>query len=198
MTPGSETPITQSLRVLVADEDEAALVRLAEALESLGHEVVQFAVSVSEAAQRIAAEDPDLSFVMVHDDDEHALSLIEETVACSSGPVIAHVNADAGSTFVERAADRGVAAYVSDVTPEVLQGAIEVAMRRHHETEALEAKVGQLEGALARRALIERAKGILMERHSLSERAAFERLRQNARSQGRRVVDVAQEVVGGV
>ena len=45
--------------------------------------------------------------------------------------------------------------------------------------------------------MIERAKGILMERHGIDERAAFEHLRDHARSQSRRVVDVARAVTEG-
>jgi AmiR/NasT family two-component response regulator len=78
-----------------------------------------------------------------------------------------------------------------------VQGAIEVALRRYEETARLEVKVEQLESALARRALIERAKGILMERHALDERGAFELLRDHARAQRRRVVDVARAVTEG-
>ena len=78
-----------------------------------------------------------------------------------------------------------------------MQSAIEVALRRHAEIERLEAKVDQLEGALARRAVIERAKGILMERHGVDDRTAFERLRTHARTERRRVVDVALAVADG-
>ena len=55
----------------------------------------------------------------------------------------------------------------------------------------------QLESALERRALIERAKGILMERHGLDDREAFELMRDHARAQNRRVVDVARAVTDG-
>jgi AmiR/NasT family two-component response regulator len=81
--------------------------------------------------------------------------------------------------------------------PESVQGAIEVAVRRHREATYLTEKVEQLESALERRGVIERAKGILMERHSVGERDAFEMLRDHARASGRRVVDVAQSVVDG-
>ena len=80
---------------------------------------------------------------------------------------------------------------------ETVQSAMEIAVRRHAETEALTERVTQLETALARRALIERAKGILMERHGLDERAAFELLREHARSQSRTVLSVAQAVADG-
>jgi len=74
---------------------------------------------------------------------------------------------------------------------------VEVALRRHRDTAALGEKVDQLEGVLTRRGTIERAKGIVMERHGLEERAAFDLLRDHARSRSRRVVEVAQAVVDG-
>ena len=185
-----------NLRVLIADEDESKLDGLRATLERLGHEVMPFAVSVREAAELIAREDPNLTIVMVHQDDEHALSLISEAVEFASGPVIATVrNGDAD--FLARAAEHGISAYVQGTEPESVQGAIEVALRRYREMAQLAGKVDQLEGALQRRVVIERAKGILMERHSVDERQAFELLRENARSSSRRVVEVAQTVVDG-
>ena len=72
-----------------------------------------------------------------------------------------------------------------------------MAVRRYRENRELVEKVGQLEGALERRAVIERAKGILMERHSVDEQRAFELLRDHSRGSGRRVLDVARSVVEG-
>jgi len=185
-----------NLRVLIADEDQGALEVLRGTLEGLGHEVVPFAVSVREAAELIAREDPNLTIVMVHRDDEHALSLISEAVEYASGPVIATVR-DGDADFVARAAEHGISAYVEGTAPQSVQGAIEIALRRHREAEELAGKVVQLEGALERRVIIERAKGILMERHGTDERRAFDLLRESARSNSRRVVDVAQAVVDG-
>src|SRR3954462_14172835 len=88
-----------NLRVLIADEDQSALEGLRATLEQLGHEVIPFAVSVREAAELITREDPNLTIVMVHRDDEHALLLISEAVEYASGPVIATVrdrDADVG------------------------------------------------------------------------------------------------------
>jgi response regulator NasT len=98
---------------------------------------------------------------------------------------------------VARAADMGIAGYVDSWEPQDVQAAIEVALRRHRESERLTQKVEQLESALERRAVIERAKGILMERHGIDEREAFARLRDHARSGGRRVVEIAQAVLDG-
>ena len=184
------------LRVLVADEDHAALDGLAELLGQLGHTVGAYAIEVSEVAERIAAEDPELSLVVLHSDDDHALALIEEICAYASGPVIA-LTQEEDPEFIARAADRGIDAQAKPGDPDAIQSAIEVALRRHAEIERLEAKVDQLEGAIARRAVIERAKGILMERHGVDDRTAFERLRTRARTERRRVVDVALAVAEG-
>jgi AmiR/NasT family two-component response regulator len=190
------TRTERGLRVLLADEDAEKLKRLGDVLTDLGHQVTPFAVSVREAAEIIAREDPDLAMVAVHQDDEHALELIHETVEFAAGPVIAQVP-DGDTDFVARAAERGISAWVGSMSPNAVQAAIEVAMRRYREARQLSDKVDQLQTALERRAVIERAKGILMERHNVGEREAFELLRENARSSSQRVVDVAQAVVGG-
>lgn len=185
-----------NLRVLIADENEHALRNLHEVLAGLGHEVTPYAVSVHEAVELIAKEDPQVAIVVVHHDDEHALALISEAVEYASGPVIAQMP-DADVHFLARAAEAGISAYAESLDPESVQGAIEVAVRRYREASLLGEKVEQLESALERRGLIERAKGILMERHSVPEREAFELLRDHARAAGRRVVDVAQSVAEG-
>ncbi len=196
MSPPVETQRERGLRVLLADESEEALKELETIMTGLGHEVAPYAVSVEQAAELIATEDPDIAFVMVHQDDEHALALIAEAVEFASGPVVAHIR-DADMDFVTRAAARGISAYVDASTPEAVQGAIEVALRRYRERAELEAKVGQLETALNRRSVIERAKGILMERHAIGDGQAFELMREHARAQRRSVVDVASSVLEG-
>jgi response regulator NasT len=186
----------EGLRVLVADEDVEALDRLAGLLHGLGHEVCAYAVEVSDVPERIVTDDPEISIVVLHRDDDHALALIEEICAYASGPVIA-LTQEEDPEFTARAADRGISAQAKPDDPEAVQSAIEVSLRRHAEIERLEAKVDQLEGALARRAVIERAKGILMERHGVDDRTAFERLRTHARTERRRVADVAAAVAEG-
>jgi response regulator NasT len=193
----STTTITERhLRVLIADENEAALRGLHAVLAKLGHEVTPYAVSVRDAVELIAREDPEVAIVVVHQDDEHALALITEAVEYASGPVIAQMP-DADVDFLARAAEAGISAYAESMDPEAIQGAIEVAVRRYREAARLGDKVEQLESALERRGIVERAKGILMERHSVAEREAFELLRDHSRASGRRVVEVAQSVLDG-
>jgi len=196
--PRGEHTTTQvrGLRVLAADEDEEALRHIAAILRALGHQVTEFAIGGAEVANAIAREDPDASVVVVHHDDEHALGLIDEIVSFSSGPVVALLDSE-DPEFVRKAADRGIHAYARPIESTAVQSALEVAVRRHAEQAQLSEEVDQLETALERRAVIERAKGVLMERHQVDERAAFELLRAKARSTSRSVVDLSRAVLDG-
>lgn len=181
------------LRILAADEDSDALRQTTTLLERLGHDVTAEVASVAEACNAIARDDPDASVVVVHDDAEHALDLIEELTESSSGPVVAVLTGQ-DAAFVRAAVDRGIAAIASAQTLDDLRTALEVALRHRADHDALFERVGQLEHALERRAMIERAKGMLMERHGIDERAAFELLRTRARASSRQVVAVARDV----
>jgi response regulator NasT len=83
-----------------------------------------------------------------------------------------------------------VFAYITDEDTRDWQSSIDIVLRRFAEYHALE-------GAFGRRALTERAKGVLMERHSIDELAAFEMLREHARAGNHKLVDVAMAVVDG-
>lgn len=189
--------LERDLRVLVADEDPRSLEDLAAVLEALGHEVTGVAVRVDEAAAVVAEHDPDVAMVKLHDDTSHALDLIGEISDFASGPVIALLR-DEDPAFVAQAADRGIFAYAVPLTAATVQGAIEVATRRHAEVDRLETTVEQLRTALQRRTVIERGKGILMERHGVVDRDAFELLRAEARRRNRRVADLALAVSEGL
>jgi response regulator NasT len=189
-------PTSTGLRILAADEDEETLRAVDDVLAKLGHTVTAHVVALRQAAELIVQEEPDLSVVAVHDDDDHALELIEEINEYASGPVIVLLG-EHQPEFVAAAAERGIDAFARPRFLAEVQGAIELAVRRHADHARLTEQVEQLESALERRGTIERAKGILMERHGVDERQAFELLRQQARRSNRRVVDLAHAVGDG-
>lgn len=186
-----------SLRILAADEDESTLRAVDRLLAGLGHEVTAHAVTVQQAADLVASEDPDLSVVVVHDDDAHALDLIEEITEYARGPLIVLLG-EHEADFVSSAAERGIDAFARPQFEAEVQGVIDLTMKRHAEVTRLNEQVEQLESALERRGTIERAKGILMERHGVGERQAFELLRQQARRSNRRVAELAGAVADGL
>jgi response regulator NasT len=186
----------KGLRILTADEDESTLNATDTVLEGLGHTVTGHVTNVAAVGDLVAREDPDLSIVVVDSDDEHALDLIDEMGEYARGPIIALVGSHEPG-FVSAAAERGIYAFARMRFLDEVEGAIELALRRHAETSRLTEQVSQLESALERRGTIERAKGILMERHGVDERAAFELLRRQSRKSNKRVVDLAHAVTDG-
>ena len=177
----------QHLRVLIANEKRDRLELLAQVVIGLGHDVIAREIYVKEVGPVTAREHPDVALVGLGTSSEHALELISGIVREASCPVIAILHAD-DPAYVREAAKRGVFAYIIDGTPDELQSAIDITLQRFAEYQSLQ-------GAFGRRALIEQAKGILMERHSISADAAFERLRDHSQRNGRKLSDVASAVV---
>ena len=111
----------------------------------------------------------------LHEDEEHALELVEEIVDESICPVIVQTDGD-DPEFAARAAERGVFAFSTPVEADALQAAIEVAVRRFEELEELAEQVENLEGALRRardrRARKGHADGAARHRRAAGVRAA--------------------------
>jgi AmiR/NasT family two-component response regulator len=154
----------QHLRVLIANERAERLERVAVVVVSLGHTVIARELNVDEVGQVTREERPDVALVGLGESTEHALEHITQIVREAACPVIALLGSD-DAAFVSEAR-RGVFGYITDGDGAHLQGAIDIALSRF-------AEYHNLEGAFGRRAVIERAKGILMERHGASDKAAF-------------------------
>jgi response regulator NasT len=114
------------------------------------------------------------------------IDLIVREAAC---PVILLLHTRDPS-FVKEASKRGIFAHINDADVEEWQSSIDITLRRF-------AEFHELKGAFGRRALIERAKGILMERHAIDDDAAFELMREHSRDHNRKLVDLATAVVDG-
>jgi AmiR/NasT family two-component response regulator len=180
---------TQHLRVLIANERRDRLALVAPIVAALGHEVIAREIEVNDVGAVTARERPDVALVGLGESSDHALTLIEKIVQESACPVIVLIHAP-DPEFVKEASKRGIFAYITDADAMDWQSSIDIVLRRF-------AEYHDLEGAFGRRAVTERAKGILMERHAVDENAAFAMLRDHSRSVNRRLVDVAAAVVDG-
>jgi AmiR/NasT family two-component response regulator len=180
---------TQHLRVLIANERKDRLALVVPTVAALGHEVIAREVEVEDVGAVTARERPDVALVGLGESSEHALGLIERIVREAACPVIALIHAP-DADFVGEASKLGIFAYITDADGEDWQSSIDIVLRRF-------AEYHDLQGAFGRRAVTERAKGILMERHSVDEKSAFEMLREHSRTANRKLVDVADAVVDG-
>ena len=180
---------TDHLRVLIANERRDRLALVAPIVADLGHEVIAREIDVEEVGRATARERPDVALVGLGESSEHALGLINKIVHEAACPVILLIHAP-NPAFVREASKRGIFAFITDAEARDWQSSIDIVLRRFAEFQ-------DLEGAFGRRAVIERAKGILMERHSVDEQAAFAMLRESSRSHNRKLIDVATAVVDG-
>ena len=177
------------LRVLLANERADHLEETALVIARLGHAVTARETNIAAVAALTEVGIFDVAIVSVGEDTEHALDLIGSIVREANCPVIAILDVE-DAAFIHQAAKRGVFAYItaSDARDDQLASAIDVVLARFTEFH-------DLEGAFGRRALTERAKGILMERHSIDEDIAFLLLRDESRKSNRKLIEVAQAVV---
>ena len=179
----------EHLRILIANQLAQRLDYVTATVVGLGHEVIARSIDVADVAAITARERPDVALVGLGESSQHALDLIDQIVRGAACPVIAILETD-DHAFINEAAKRGIFAYITDGDPGDLQSSIDIVLRRFAEYQ-------NLEGAFGRRAVIERAKGILMERHSIDDNDAFELLRTHARSSNRKLTDIASAIVDG-
>jgi AmiR/NasT family two-component response regulator len=180
---------TDHLRVLIANERKDRLALVAPIVVALGHQVIAREIDVEDVGAVTARERPDVALVGLGESSVHALDLIDRIVREAACPVIVLIHTR-DPEFVKEASKRGVFAHISDADVEDWQSSIDIVLRRF-------AEYHDLEGAFGRRALIERAKGILMERHSVDDVGAYEMLREQSRTNNRKLIDLATAVVDG-
>lgn len=177
----------QSLRVLIANEKQERLGLLTDVLAGMGHVAVAAGIEIDEIGPVTRRERPDVALVALGDSSDHALEMITKIVREAACPVIALIHGGEPA-FVNEAAKRGIFAHVTDDDPVELQSTLDIVLRRF-------AEYHNLEGAFARRATIERAKGVLMATHAIDEEQAFDLLRRHSQQTGVRLLELAEAVV---
>jgi two-component system, response regulator / RNA-binding antiterminator len=183
------------VKVLLADDDAERAGAVARVLAAdAGLTVVRLKPGESLAGS-VASLAPDVVLVDMARPDRDALDGIRQVAALNSRPVILFVDED-DPAFMEEAISAGVSSYNAigmpppDVKP-ILRAA--VALFRRHQQARDDLRLA--ESRLNERSVIDRAKAILIKQRRLSEPDAYKWLRRTAMSRGRRIVDVASELI---
>jgi two-component system, response regulator PdtaR len=183
------------VRILVAEDETIIRLDLKEMLVQAGFEVCAEARDGEEAVALARSERPDLAIMDVKmpkvDGIEAARRILDER------PIpIVMLTAYGQEELVSRAVEAGVFGYlVKPFREQDLLPAIAAARARHDELQAVREEAESLAEALAARKVIERAKGLLMEKETLSEEDAFARLRKASQASGRPLKVIAEAVV---
>jgi AmiR/NasT family two-component response regulator len=183
------------VRVLIAEDETIIRLDLKELLQRAGFEVCAEARDGAEAVELARSEEPDVAVLDVKmprlDGIEAARRILDER------PIpIVMLTAYGQEELVSRAVEAGVFGYlVKPFREQDLVPAIRAARARHEELAAVREEADSLSEALAARKLIERAKGLLMEREKLTEGEAFARLRKASQVTGRPLKVVAEALI---
>jgi len=187
--------MSQSLRILIADDEADLRDSMRETLSVLGHEIVGVAATGRELVDQARSTKPDL---VITDIKMPVIDGIDAAIEiCQDGPIpIILVSAYHDRELVSRAGESHVLAYlVKPIGQQDLETAISIVMRRFEQFQDLRREAADLRQAMEDRKIIERAKGILMQRAELSEDEAYRRLNKTARDGNRKLREVAQSIL---
>lgn len=152
--------------------------------------------------ERIAQLQPDLIIVDAESDARDALEHVVMATRDERRPIVMFTN-DNDTRDVKHAVAAGVSAYiVAGLSPTRIRPILDVALARFEHEQALlktlastQSERDQLSAELKDRKLIDRAKGLLMQRQGLSEDDAFKKMRKTAMDKGLKLADVAQRML---
>lgn len=183
------------MRILIAEDETIIRLDLRAMLERASFDVCAEAKDGEEAVALAISEQPDLAIMDVKmpklDGIDAARKILDER------PIpIVMLTAYGQEELVSRAVEAGVFGYlVKPFREQDLLPAIQTARARYEEMKTVREEAESLAEALAARKVIERAKGLLMEKEGLSEQDAFARLRKASQASGRPLKVIAEAVV---
>jgi response regulator NasT len=183
------------LRILLVNDTDKPIGELNEALATQGYEVLAVAASPQALLQAVQSQRPDVVIIDTESPSRDTLEQLAMMNAALPRPVVMF-SPSTDQQLIRAAVGAGVTAYmVEGLAPERLAPIIEVALARFAEESRLRQKLAEVEQRLEDRKLIDRAKGILIDKRQLSEAAAYEALRSQAMRQGVKIVDVARQII---
>ncbi len=160
-----------------------------------GYNIVAVLPADAYLPDRVAQIGPDMIIV---DAESNARDTLEHVVMATRDerrPIVLFTQ-DEDTSHVGAAIAAGVTAYVvAGLAPERVKPVLDVAMARFRHEEALKRELADARAELSDRKVIDRAKGLLMSRHAMSETEAYSRLRKTAMDKGLKLADVAQRIL---
>lgn len=188
-------PVLTPIRVMIVDENAERAARIETSLRDNGCEVVASLMGRADLQATINETQPDVIVIDMECPDRDTLEDMSRISQHQPRPTVMFVDRS-DSESIRAAVQAGVSAYVvGGLSPERVRPVLEVAIARFTEFQALRRELENARSSLEERKVIERAKGILMQRRGLDEDAAFRLLRKMAMDRKARLAAIAREVV---
>ncbi len=185
----------ESLKMLIAEDEQLTRTIIRTRLEKLGHTVIAEAEDGQQALEASRLYKPDaiiMDIKMPRMDGIEAARLIISEKPCA----ILFLSSFNEQELVDQAGQTGALAFLmKPFRKEDLGPALEMAVRRFRQIQTQTHEIDELKDAIETRKLIERAKGILMDRHQMSEGEAFKRIHFQARNQNKKMREIAQSII---
>lgn len=183
------------LRVLVVDSSRERAADVCAAVALAGHQVAAVLSNAFDLSEQVLATKPDVIFIQADSPSRDTLEHLAIMNRDCPRPVLLF-SQDSDSTAIRRAVKAGVSSYVVDsVSSERLDALVEVAIAQFEAFQHLRAERDDATRKLSERIVVDKAKGLLMKARGLDEDAAYHALRKLAMERGRKLADVAQDVI---
>lgn len=184
-------------RILIADDDKLVLAALASELRDAGYTIFELG-NCREVMKLCEEEQPDIAILDVRMPTMDGIELGCQLQKFTGTPFMI-LSANGNKELVEKATDLGALSYlVKPIDIKQLVPMIEAALKRSAQIKMLQENESRLVSTLKNKQLTSTAVGVVMERHHLSRAAAFEKLRNHARSRRRKLTEIADELVKAV
>jgi len=186
--------LTDSLRVVVADDEAVIRMGLKTMLHALGHTVIATARNGQEAIERVKQFGPDLLLLDIKMPDMDGLTAAQILAREHPLPIVM-LTAYSQKSLVEKAVNAYVMGYlVKPIDENKLGPNITLAVARYREMQTTTSEVNQLRAQLAERLFIDQAKRLMMEQ-GLSENEAYHELQAAARKRQISLADMAKRII---
>jgi AmiR/NasT family two-component response regulator len=188
-------PGTELKRVLVAEDEHLIAMSIAEHLTRLGFEVIGPASNGEQAVELARQHKPQLALVDIRMPQMDGLEAAGILFRQMGIPIVV-ISAFTDEEYLDRGTNVGIFGYLlKPVTADELRVSLEVAWALHGQQQGLSGQVRDLKTALEDRKVIERAKGLVMQRLSLNENEAMRQLQKQARANRQKLPDLARAIL---
>lgn len=183
------------LRVLLVNDTEKPIGELRAALQAAGYEVLQEVAAADALLKAVESQQPDAVIIDVDSPSRDTLEQLAVMHHHAPRPVVMF-SADGDDRLIRDVVAAGVTAYVVDgLTPARMAPILQVALARFEQQAHVRRQLSEVQQQLADRKLIDRAKGLLVDKRGMSEADAYASMRQLAMRQGLKLVDIARQII---